>query len=146
MVAHGAGVALAAVALAARAQLGARRARGRAQAAGAGRRERQPGAGGAVERRRLPGVEQVEHGVHVVDVDLARDVGAAEAELARGAQGVREGGGGTDAEARPATVGRGQLGAVPELDREGAVGEGALELRADGGGGGEQAAKVPQRA
>jgi hypothetical protein len=81
------------VTLAARPQLGARRAGGQAQAAGASRRHRQAGAGAAVERRRLPGVEQVEHGVHVVDVDLARDVGAAEPELAWCAQGVREGGG-----------------------------------------------------
>ena len=83
MVAHGAGVALLAVAAAARAQLGGGPRRRLGQAGGAHRAEQQRPLVGAVERRRLPAVEQLDHRVHVVDLDLAADVGAAEAELAR---------------------------------------------------------------
>ena len=52
--------------------------------------ERQPRLLPAFERWRLPVGEQVEHGVDVVDVERAGDVGAADAELAGGAQRVRE--------------------------------------------------------
>ncbi|HEX2708116.1 MAG TPA: hypothetical protein VHM66_08935, partial [Solirubrobacterales bacterium] len=38
---------------------------------------------GAVQRGRLPAVEQFDHGVDVVDLELAADIGAAEAELSR---------------------------------------------------------------
>ena len=80
----------------------------------------------AVQRRRLPGVEQVEHRVHVVDLELARYVRATQAELPRGAQRVRERRRRAHREARPAAVGRGQLRAVPEVDRERPLGEGAV--------------------
>jgi len=44
----------------------------------------------AVDLRRLPVVEQADDGVEVVDVERTRDVGAAEPELARRAQDMRE--------------------------------------------------------
>ena len=81
MVADRAGIPLAAVPAAARLELRGGHARGRLEAARSRRGEQQAGTPGAVDRRRLPAAEQLENGVEVVDVDLARHVGAAEAEL-----------------------------------------------------------------
>ena len=97
MVADGAGVALLAVAAAARHELGGGARRRRGDAGGAHRAEQQGALVGAVERGRLPVAEQGDHGVDVVDFELAGDVGAAEAELARRAQRVGGGAGRADA-------------------------------------------------
>ena len=76
---------------AARAQLGAGRRAAAASARTRAPRRRRAGARrGAVDRRRLPAVEQPHHRVEVVDLEVAGHVGAAEAELARRAQRVRE--------------------------------------------------------
>ena len=107
MVADRLGVALLAVAAAAEHQLG-----GGAAAAAACRPAARTAPSSqsrhvaAIERRRLPAVEQLDHRVHVVDLDLAADVGAAEAELAGRAQRVRGGAGRADEEGRPVAVGR----------------------------------------
>ena len=55
----------------------------------------------------------LDHGVEVVDLDLARDVGAAEAELPGRPQRVGEGRGRADAERRPVACRRVQARAVP---------------------------------
>jgi hypothetical protein len=130
VVAHGAGVALFAVTAAAGAQLGP----------GSRRRLRQPGRAhgaqqqrplvGALQRRRLPAVEQLYDGVDVVDLDLAADVGAAEPELARRPQHVGGGARGTDAEGGPVAAGRGEARPIPELDRERPLGDASLDLAA----------------
>ena len=103
MVAHRAGVALLAVAAAARAQLG----RGPRAAAGSARRRAPRRAAAArlsppSQRRRLPAVEQLDHRVDVVDLELAADVGAAEPELARRPQHVGGGARRAHVEGRPA--------------------------------------------
>ena len=134
VVAHRLGVALLAVAAAAEDQLGRGAAGWALDAGGAHRAERQPGDVAAVERRRLPAVEQLDHGVHVVDLDLAADVGAAEAELARRAQRVGGGAGGAHEESGAVAVARGQPRPVPELDREGALGDATFDLPAQGRG------------
>ena len=112
MVAHGAGVALFAVAAAAGAQLGGGARRRLGQPGGADRAEQQRPLVGAVERRRLPAVEQLDHRVDVVDLELAADVGAAEAELAGRAQHVGGGARRADAEGR-ALAGRSRASSVP---------------------------------
>ena len=132
MVADGAGVALLGVAAAAGPQLGGRPARRPGQPRGAHRAEQQPRLVGALQRRRLPAVEQLDHRVHVVDLDLAADVGAAEPELARRPQHVGGGAGRADAEGRPAAAGRGQPRPVPELDRERPLGDAASISRRSG--------------
>jgi hypothetical protein len=139
VVADSAGVALAAVAPPARAQLGLRHARRRAQPVAARGRERDASYGPAVERRRVPAVEELEHGVEVVDVDRARDVGAPEPELAGRAQRVGGRVGRAHLERRAAPVRRGEDAAVPELDRERPGGKGLLELGPKRGGGGHVA-------
>ena len=87
MVAHGAGVARNRVALAARAQLGPWRLGRRLDPGRAGRGEREPR---AVDVRWLPAVQHLDDLVDVVDVELAADVGAPEAELAWRAQRMRD--------------------------------------------------------
>ena len=52
-------------------------------AGGAQRAKQQSRFGASIQGGRLPAVEYLDHGVHVVDLDLAADVGAAEPELAR---------------------------------------------------------------
>ena len=132
VVAHRAGVAFGAVAAAARAQLGLRN-RGRTdQAGGADRCEREPRLGTAVERRRLPGVQQLEHLVEVVNDQLARHVGATQPELAGGPQCVSERVRGAHAEGGPAAVRGLEPGAVPELHGEGARGQGSLQFVDEG--------------
>ena len=128
MVADGLAVALGGVLAAAQVELGLRRRRGAVDAGGAQGRRDQPGLGGGADRRRLPVVEQADDGVHVVDLDLAGDVGAAEAELTRRRDRVGEGVLGAGPEGRAAAVGGRQLRPVPELDRERALREGALDL------------------
>ena len=91
VVAHRLGVALLAVAAAAEHELGVGPPRRPLDPGGAHRAEQQAALVGAVQRRRLPAVEQLDHRVHVVDLDVAADVGAAEPELAGGAQRVRGG-------------------------------------------------------
>jgi hypothetical protein len=105
VVAHRPRVALAAVALPARAQLSLRRTRGALHAGGPGGGERKPAAGAPVKPGRLPGVQQVEHGVDVVDTELAGHVRAAKAELPRGAQRMPQRRGRAHGEARSAAVG-----------------------------------------
>ena len=61
---------------------------GARQPAGRERGEHQPQTARRAERRRLPAVEQRDRGVDVVDLEIARDVGAPEAELAGRAQSV----------------------------------------------------------
>ena len=137
VVANGAGVALLAVAAAAEDELGGGAAGRALDAGGAHRAERQSRHVAAIERRRLPGVEQLDHRVHVVDLDLAADVGAAEAELARRAQGVCGGSRRADEEGRAVAVGGRQLGSVPELDRERALRDAVFDLAAQRRGAGE---------
>ena len=77
-----------------------------------------------IERCDLVAVEQLERRIHIVDLDLAGNVGAAEPELPRGSEHVREGAGRAHAEGRPAgAVGRRQAAAVPQRDRERALGK-----------------------
>src|SRR4051812_9298112 len=139
VVAHRAAVALDAVAAAAGAQLGGRRARDAAPRAGAQRGQRDLRLHARVDRRRLPVVEQLQRLVDVVDVEVADHVGAAEAELAGCAQQVAERARGADAERRAGAVavavrrGR-QRRAVPEVEFEGALGERAGERVAEGSG------------
>jgi len=99
MMAHGAGVAREAVAPPARAQLDGRRPRRAHQARRADRAAQQAPLRRAVDRRRRPVAQQRQHGVEVVDLQLAGDVRAGQAELARGEQRMGDGaqrlGGGT---------------------------------------------------
>ncbi len=95
--------------------------------------------------RRLPAVEQLDHRVHVVDLDVAADVGAAEAELARRAQRVGGGARRAHVEGRPRPVGRRQPRAVPELDRERSLGDAALDLPPQCRGAGERHRAQPTR-
>ncbi len=130
MVADGLAVALGGVLAAAQVELRLGR---RGRAANAGRAQGggdQPGLGRGADRRRPPLVEQPDHRVHVVDLDLPGDVGPPEAELAGGRDGIGERVLGAGREGRTAAVcaGRGDPGAVPELDREGPLGKGALDL------------------
>ncbi len=122
MVAHGAGVALFAVAAAAGAQLGVGARRRLGDAGGAHGAEQQRPLVGPFQRGRLPAVEQGDDGVDVVDLELAADVGAAEAELPWRPQDVGGGARRADAEGRSPAGRRGELGPVPELDRERALG------------------------
>ena len=123
------------MAAAARAQLGRGAPRRPGQPGGAHRAEQQRPLVGAVERRRLPAVEQLDHRVHVVDLDLAADVGAAEAELARApaARGRRRAASGRRRSGPPPLVG-GEPRAVPELDRERPLGDAGLDLAPQRGG------------
>ena len=88
VVADRARVAVLGAALATGAELSLRRRGGTGETGGAKGAERQPGLRATIERRRLPGVEQRDHRIDVVDVDLPGDVGAAEPELAGGAERV----------------------------------------------------------
>ena len=76
----------------------------------------------------------VEHGVEVVDVELARDVGAAEPELARRAQRVGERVAASAPEGGPAAVRRGQRRAVPEPTANGRSGSACSSSRRRGCG------------
>ena len=86
MVAHRARVALAAVAGAPRAQLAGGNPWGARQAARPRCGERQAQARGAVDRGRFEAIEQPDHAVEVVGLQLAGGVRAAEAKLPGGAQ------------------------------------------------------------
>ncbi len=130
VVAHRARVARAAVAGAPRAQLAGGDPRGARQAARPHRGERQAQARGAVDRGRVEAVEQPDHAVEVVGLQLARGVRAAEAQLPGSAQQVRHGGGRAHREDGAVGRGRGELRAVPEAQREGALGERRRELAA----------------
>jgi hypothetical protein len=63
-----------------------------------------------------------------LDIEIAADVGAPEAELARTAQEVCDGAGRAQHERRALRLGRGDLGPVPEADPERALGEHAREF------------------
>ena len=128
MVADGAGVALLGVAAAAGAQLGGGAARRPGQPGGAHRAQQQRALVGALQRRRLPAVEQRDHRVHVVDLDLAADVGAAEAELPRRPQDVGGGARRAHVEGRPVVGAGREPRPVPELDRERPLGDPPLDL------------------
>ena len=84
------GVACPRPASAARPKLRLRRRGGRGQAAGRERGEQQSQASAASERWRLPAVEQPDHAVEVVDLEVSCDVGPADAELPGSAQGVSD--------------------------------------------------------
>jgi hypothetical protein len=133
VVADRAAVARDAVAAALRTQLRRGRPRRAHEPGGAQRRPGQAQLRARVQRGRAPRVEQLEHGVDVVDVERARDVCAADAELAGSAQRVRERLGRPDAERRADdAVGGLQRRAVPELDAERPLAQRALELGTQG--------------
>jgi hypothetical protein len=83
----------------------------------------EPALGAGVDRGRAVAVEQRQHLVDVVDVELAGDVRAAETELAGRAQHVAERGRRADGEHRAVAGGRRQLAPVPERDAERALGQ-----------------------
>jgi hypothetical protein len=132
VVAHRLCVALLAVATPAQHQLGGGPARRPLDAGGAHRGEQQSRLVAALQRGRLPGVEQLDHRVHVVDLDRAADVGAAEAELTRRPQCVRGGPRRAHEEGRPGAAGRRQPRPVPKLDRERTLGDARFDLAAQG--------------
>ncbi len=121
VVAHRARVALAAVAGASRAQLTRGDPRGARQPARPRRGERQAQARGAVDRGRMEAVQQPNHAVEVVGLQLARGVRAAEAQLPWGAQQMGHGGGRAHREERAVWGGRGELRAVPKPQCERAL-------------------------
>src|SRR5206468_8406697 len=98
------------------------------QTACARRRKDETGAGAGVDRGRLPALEQRDRRVEVVDLQEARNVGAAEPELSRCAQGVGQGSWRLDGEDRAVVTGRRDARPVPELDPEGSIGEAPLDL------------------
>ena len=102
-------------------------ARGPGQAAGAHRRERQPPPRLGVERRRLPASSRPITASRSSGSSVAGDVGAADPELAGRPQRVGDRPRRADPEGRP-VVGGGDPGPVPELDRERALREAALDL------------------
>ena len=130
VVADGLAVALGGVLAAAEVDLGLRRGRRAAHAGGSHGCGDQPGLRRRPDRRRLPVVEQPDHGIHVVDLDRAGDVGAPQPELPgrRDRVGDRVLGAGPECGTASIRVGGGEPGAVPELDRERPLGEGALDL------------------
>jgi hypothetical protein len=100
-----------------------RRARGRLRhAGGLHRRDREARLGRAIERRRLPLAHDLDRRIEVVDLELARDVGAPDPELERVVEHVRRRPRRTRCEAR-SLRGRGQLGPVPEANAERTLGE-----------------------
>jgi hypothetical protein len=122
VVAHRAAVARDRVAAALRDELGVG-ARGRLREPGRlRRRDRQPRLRRAVERRRLPLAHDVDGGIEVVDLDLARDVRAPDAQLDRVVEHVCRRPRRAHAEAR-SRGGAGKLGPVPEADAERALWE-----------------------
>jgi hypothetical protein len=128
VVADGLAIALRGVLAAAQVELGLGWGRGPSHPRGAERGSDQPGLGGRADGRRLPLVEDPDHRVDVVDLDLAGDVGAPEAELPGCRDRVGQRVLGASPECRPAAVGGGELRSVPELDRERPLREGALDL------------------
>src|SRR5829696_3965260 len=127
VVSHRAGVALGAVAAPARTQLRLRHGGRPDEAAGPKRGESEPRLCAPVERRRFPAVEQLEYFVEVVYGQLARHIRAAEPQLSRGPQRVRQRLRRAHAEGGPAAVRGGQPRAVPELHYERARWQRALE-------------------
>ena len=142
VVAHRARVALAAVAAAPRAQLAGGDPRRARQAARPHRRQRQPQARRAVDRRRLEAVEQPDHAVEVVGLQLSRGVRPTEAELSRRAQQVRDRRRRAHREDRALRRSRGQLRAVPEAQRERALRERPRQLATQRVSAGEHLARV----
>ena len=132
VVAHRARVALRRVAAAAQAQLRPRDVRRAPNAERAGGGEGEPCLLPPLERRRLPLGQRLEHRVEIVHVERARDVGAAEPELARRQQRVGQRVRRAHLEGGPAAVGRRQCGAVPEPHRERALGQRVLQLSKKG--------------
>jgi hypothetical protein len=137
VVADGTGVALDAVAPAARLELARRNGRRPGDADGPRGGERESRARAAVEARRLPRVQQLQHGVEIVDVKAPRHVRATEAELTRRAQGVRHRRGRSHVEGRTGAVGGVEARPVPELDGERALRQRLGELVAQRGGAGQ---------
>ena len=121
VVAHRAGVALARVAPAARHELGRRARVGTARPGGAGHRPGQPRSRAAVQVRGLPRVQELDHGVHVVDAERPRHIGAAQPELAGRAQGLDQRLRRVCGERRAVGAGRFDTRPVPERDRERAI-------------------------
>ncbi len=118
-----------AVAPAARTQFGGRRLGWRDEAGRADRGGSQARLGARVQLWRLPGVQELERGVEIVDVERARDIGAAEAELAGRTQGMGQGSRGLDAESGlRGAVGGCHGAAVPERDLEGTIRQGTPQL------------------
>jgi hypothetical protein len=103
---------------------GARRQTNESARAQAGKCE--PGTGSALQARRSPAVEKRDRSVEVVDLDQPRDICAAEAELARCPQNVRDRRGRADMERRPVVSSRSKRATVPERDREWTLAKGSL--------------------
>jgi hypothetical protein len=77
----------------------------------------------------VPAAEQGDHPIQVVDLDLPANIGAAEAELARGAKKVPDGSRRADGQGGTMPR-RWHTGPVPELNREGTIWKGALDAAA----------------
>ena len=124
VVPYGARVSLAAVAASAGAQLAALGRRGRRPVSAA--RTAPKSSARLSARSRLGGfeaLEQLDHGVHVVDLDISADVGAAEPELSGGAQQVGGGAWRAHEECGPAPALAGERECRPRTrPRRGALG------------------------
>ena len=113
MVAHSLGVAFLAVAAALQPQLALGRARGDRQSAGSERGDRQARTRRPVDLGLLEVVDQRDHAVEVVDLQLAGDIGPAEPQLARSAHDVGDCLGRAHREDRPMIdISVGRAGAV----------------------------------
>ncbi len=137
VVTDGPAVALAAMAAPPRAQLAGGDPRRRRQAARLGGRERETQPPATVDRGRLERVEEADHAIEVVRLELPAGVGASEAELAGSAQQVRDGCGRAHGEAGGLRSGGGELRAIPEAHAERPVRQGLLEGAPQGRGAGE---------
>jgi hypothetical protein len=112
-------------------ELRLRRRGGRDHPAGRERGEHQPQTGATPERWGLPALEQSDHLVDVVDLEIPRDEGATEAELAGGPKSLGYRPRGAQPEGRPAVAGRTHPAPIPELDRERPLGQRGRELSAN---------------
>jgi len=130
VVAHGALVTLPAVATTARAKLAGGDSRRTRQATCAHRGQSQARTRRAVDRGRLERVEQRDHAIEIVGLELTRRVCPAQTQLSGSAQQVRDRGGRVHRQYRAARDRGGQLRAVPEAQGKRARGESTLELAA----------------
>ena len=126
------------VALPGEPELGGGRARWLDQPAGADERETQPGHLGRRDARRLERVHHAQRLLDVVGLDQPQHVGAAQPQLAGGADDVGQRLGRAEAEGGRVGVGGRHLGAVPEAQGEGALRERGDELAAQRCGVGER--------
>jgi hypothetical protein len=145
VVAHGAGVAPAGVPAPAQRQLGVGRSGLAAQPVRGYSGGQQARPGRTADRRGLPVAHQVDQRVHVADLQVARDIGAPQAQLARRAQGVGHRIGRAHREGELGGTGGRELTAVPEGDRERALGQGRLQRAAQGGAARRACRQSPSR-